>query len=660
MIKRYYTLMSRIRLSRQTRRLTPRVFLGVVSVILLVLFWLGWVLIRQEVQLIEERRRNRLDTELTRASERIEQEYQALQLQLATLETTGLQSLWSEGVTLRLSADRIEQQPRNRLLYVPRVDRWETDDRLVRADVLEFARGNPEAARQVAIPLASAADSTVRAGALFRLARIDRKAKDTARARAHYEAMTRLVDTPVEGVPAVWVGWYGLCSLPGGDTAPGEGGCEASLAASMHSGQEAADAATYAFYRSMLAELTDSAAVPLPPEKHALSEAVLMLDRIHSDVQAGRAPERGLAVYGGNPATSAGDSAAVLVVWQMRDDHMWAQAASLDYAMTRWLGDHAFQAELTLSTVPEASATAAATTATPSAKREPTLTETLPVSLGGDRFVLRARETPAIRGATGDNERLFFLSAVLALVALVVGLSFFFVNRALHQEFEVARLQSEFVAAVSHEFRTPLTSMRQLTEMLASGRVKDPARAMTYYGMLAREAGRLSRLVESLLNFGRMETGGFPYNLEHVDVEALVRSVVDDFSTERDRAVRVSGQVTELVRMDADMVALALWNLFDNAAKYSPADAPIDVDMSDSGNSVRIAVSDHGSGVPDDEKERIFQKFVRGAAESNASVKGTGLGLTLVHRIMEDHNGRVELEASSKAGSTFSLYLGRI
>jgi signal transduction histidine kinase len=655
MIKRYYRpwftgmpSMSRTRLSRSTRRLTPKVFLGVISVVLLVLFCLGWVLIRQELQLIEERRRNRLDVELTRAAETLEQEYQALQLQLATLETTGLQALWTEGVTLRVSANRIAQQPPNRLLYVPRVDRVETDARLTRADVLEFSSGDTDAARQVVRPLLSAPDSSVRAGALLRLARMDRKAGDLAGARVHYEALTRLSNTHVEGVPAVWMGWYGLCSLPGSNAGSRPDGCASSLAVSMRSGQETADADTYAFYRSMLEERRPTDSVTMPPDKHVLSEAVRVLDGIYSDVQAGRAPERGLAV--------TGSDAAVLMVWQVREDHMWAQVSSLGYAMDKWFGDSTVHSEITLSAATEG----AATVVTPSAERGPRLEETLPVSLGGDRFLLRASEISANTGGRGDHERLFFLSAVLTLVVVVVGLSLLFVNRALRQEFEVARLQSEFVAAVSHEFRTPLTSMQQLTEMLAAGRVKDPERAMTYYGMLAREAGRLSRLVESLLNFGRMETGVFPYRLEQVDVDSLVRSVVNDFSAERDRVCRVSGHATELVRMDADMVALALWNLLDNAAKYSPAHAPIDVELSDSGRTVRISVTDRGSGIPIDEREHIFEKFVRGAAASSMSVKGTGLGLTLVHRIMDDHQGRVALDASSEAGSTFSLYLERI
>lgn len=597
---------------------------------------------------MEERRRNRLDVALTRASERIEQEYQALQLQLATLETTGLQSLWSEGVTLRLSAGQVDQQPRNRLLYVPRIDRVQLDDRLARADVLEFTTGSTEAARQLLLPLAATADGSLRASALLRLARIDRNAGNEAGARMHYEALTGMGNTSVEGAPAVWMGWYGLCSLPDHDTEPDSNGCEASLANSMQSGSETADAATYAFYRSVLADRVGSADFRLPPEKHALSEAVRMLDRIHSDVQAGRESERGLAISGG-------DSTSVLITWQVRDDHMWAQASPVDFALDRWLADLAFNAEMTLSPASDGSVSEVIA----SDERDSRLSETMPVSIGGDRFLLRATETSASRGGSGYNDRLFFMTAVLVLVALVVGLSFFFVNRALRQEFEVARLQSEFVAAVSHEFRTPLTSMRQLTEMLVSGRVKDPERALMYYGMLYREAGRLSRLVESLLNFGRMEMGGFLYNLENVDVEALVHSVVDEFSAERDRSIRVSGKAGALVRMDADMVALALWNLIDNASKYSPAETPIDVEMWDDGTSVRISVSDLGTGVPEDERERIFRKFVRGAAESNTSVKGTGLGLTLVHRIMDDHKGRVKLEATSDAGSTFSLYLDR-
>src|SRR6185369_10012775 len=119
-----------------------------------------------------------------------------------------------------------------------------------------------------------------------------------------------------------------------------------------------------------------------------------------------------------------------------------------------------------------------------------------------------------------------------ALLAALVIAGSYVIARAVSRELAVARLQSDFVSAVSHEFRTPLTSMRQLTEILNDGRITAEDRRRTYYEALARQTERLHRLVESLLDFGRMEAGTSPYRLEPLDACAFVRSVVEEFEAE--------------------------------------------------------------------------------------------------------------------------------
>src|SRR5262249_30761599 len=150
----------------------------------------------------------------------------------------------------------------------------------------------------------------------------------------------------------------------------------------------------------------------------------------------------------------------------------------------------------------------------------------------------------------------------------------------------VAQLQSDFVAAVSHEFRTPLTSLRQATELLSEGRQQDPSRLPGYYQAQTRATDRLQRLGETLLEFGRMEAGAKPYRMQRIDVSNWVHSAVRDFQNDDSLGnCRIELQIHETNNgantVDADPEALtrALRNLIDNASKYSPDCRTVWIDL---------------------------------------------------------------------------------
>ena len=240
------------------------------------------------------------------------------------------------------------------------------------------------------------------------------------------------------------------------------------------------------------------------------------------------------------------------------------------------------------------------------------------------------------------------------------------ITRSVVRDLAVARLQSDFVSAVSHEFRTPLTSLRQLTEVLLDGRVAAEDRRETYYRALARQTDRLHRLVESLLDFGRMEAGTSPYRLEPLDACALVRSVVEEFRAGRGREGLPRGAAggqppgVRRRRLPADREALthALWNLLDNAVKYSPECRTVWVDVERTGIAAwPIRVRDRGLGVPRHEHADIFERFVRGADAKAHGIKGTGIGLAMVRHIVSAHGGDVGVESVPGEGSTFTIAL---
>jgi signal transduction histidine kinase len=231
-------------------------------------------------------------------------------------------------------------------------------------------------------------------------------------------------------------------------------------------------------------------------------------------------------------------------------------------------------------------------------------------------------------------------------------------TRAIGRELAVARQQSNFVAAVSHEFRTPLTSLKHFVELLREQPALDADRRRECYDAQARAVDRLSRLVESLLDFGRLEAGTQQYRFAPQDCAALAQSVVDDFATHATNAgytIALDAPRSATVNVDADAFSRALWNLLDNAMKYSPASSTIEVGVRAAHGSVCIDVRDRGIGVGKEESRDIFRRFHRGAEARSRGIRGTGLGLAMVIEIMQAHGGRVDLESQPGQGSTFTL-----
>ncbi len=260
----------------------------------------------------------------------------------------------------------------------------------------------------------------------------------------------------------------------------------------------------------------------------------------------------------------------------------------------------------------------------------------------------------------GWDSRRNLLSAGFALMALVIAAASYTVFRSVNRELGVARLQSDFVAAVSHEFRSPLTAMRHLTEVLEEGAASADQVPQDYQA-LGKETRRLHGLVEHLLDFGRMQSGRREYRLEPVDAGALAREVVDEFrphASSSSHEIECSAPSYPLTaRIDRDAVALALRNLVDNAVKYSPAGSTVVVSVTARADRVGIGVEDHGDGIPRSEQRGIFRQFVRGSSARTRHVKGTGIGLTMAQRIVKAHGGRLDLQSDAGKGSTFTMWL---
>jgi len=273
-------------------------------------------------------------------------------------------------------------------------------------------------------------------------------------------------------------------------------------------------------------------------------------------------------------------------------------------------------------------------------------------------FVLAAASSSSAPAGDDVIRRRVVIGGVVLACVLMAAASYG-LYRITTRELLLARQQSDFVAAVSHEFRTPLTSMRHLLDLLMSRGVRDEERKSHYYGLLAGETDRLQRMVETLLSFGRVDAGAHVWKLEPLDVAGFVAEVCAGFRNElgaRTLVTEVDDQLPA-IRGDREALARALWNLLENAAKYSPVGSPVRVFAQRNGATVVIGVEDRGIGIPVNEQQRVFQKFVRGDEAKRAGIRGVGVGLALVKRIAEAHGGSVRLTSEVGSGSTFTLEL---
>lgn len=278
-------------------------------------------------------------------------------------------------------------------------------------------------------------------------------------------------------------------------------------------------------------------------------------------------------------------------------------------------------------------------------------------------FILGVRSVDAMDDAADRMRRIVLVSG-LAIAFLLMLAAAYGLYRTTTRELMLAREQSDFVSAVSHEFRTPLTSMWHLTDLLVSRGVTSEERKAQYYQLLAHETERLHRMVESLLSFGRIEVGAYAWRLESANASQLLAGIVEEFRREPLADGRqIVCEIEEAlppIRADREALSRALWNLLENAGKYSEPGTPIRVFARRDGDSVLLGVGDRGAGIPPGERERIFQKFVRGSEAKRAGIRGVGIGLALVQRIVEAHGGSVRLESESGRGSTFTIVLPKL
>ena len=251
---------------------------------------------------------------------------------------------------------------------------------------------------------------------------------------------------------------------------------------------------------------------------------------------------------------------------------------------------------------------------------------------------------------------IYGISTILLVVAMVLGVVL--IVRDIAREKRLAQLQSDFISNVTHELKTPLTSISMFAESMLLKRVRKDSDKEEYLSIILKESERLKRMINNILEFSKLEKGKSDYQFVNSNLASLVTTAIQEF----DYWFEKEGfqVVTELdnkieANIDPEKMKQVFENLLNNAIKYSPKNKKIITRLYLNANSIHIEFEDQGIGIPDKEIEQIFEKFYR--INHKESISGTGLGLTVVKEIIEAHNGKIEVSSEVGKGSKFSIIL---
>ena len=257
----------------------------------------------------------------------------------------------------------------------------------------------------------------------------------------------------------------------------------------------------------------------------------------------------------------------------------------------------------------------------------------------------------------GHNIFLF----IFIFIVLVLALGLFFTIQIVSKELQLSKMKSDFISTVSHEFKSPLTSIRHITDMLVLKRVPTESKKQEYYEIIQQQSERLSHLINNILDFSKLEEGEKSFRFEPLFIDQILQEIVISFKNsipDKDFKV-IYKQGNHLPRINADKGAITqvIHNLLDNAFKYSGNSDLIEVYAKSDKKSVIISVKDYGIGIPSEERDKIYSRFYRISNDHTQQVKGSGIGLTIVKQIIESHGGTISLESKVGSGSTFSIKL---
>ena len=251
---------------------------------------------------------------------------------------------------------------------------------------------------------------------------------------------------------------------------------------------------------------------------------------------------------------------------------------------------------------------------------------------------------------------------LMATIASITVIFFSYAIWVIFSQRRYSEMQRDFINNMTHEFKTPLTSIQLSSDFLSKQPViQHDDRLRRYTELIRTQYQRLNSQVEKLLNVARLESGEFKLKDEQIDMHQLLDEVLDSKAAESGIEGRVFKKRFEatvtLIQGDRSHLGSVVSNLLDNAVKYSPADQPIDLITSNERDQFVLAIADRGIGISPTHQKHLFKKFYRVPSGNVHDIKGFGLGLHYVKRILQMHHGDIEVESELGKGSTFTIHL---
>lgn len=255
-----------------------------------------------------------------------------------------------------------------------------------------------------------------------------------------------------------------------------------------------------------------------------------------------------------------------------------------------------------------------------------------------------------------QNARWWMFIGEGSVFLILLGIGCVVTYKSFYKEVALARMQKNFLLSVTHEFKSPLASIKLYLQTLLKHDL-EKSKQTSFLNSAIRDSDRLNQLVENTLLANTIDHKGYFFNKEHVNLSALIRLGCNHFASLPENKHEIKTEIEDNIDYECDKTSMIvlLNNLLSNAGKYSPSDSEIKVQLKKENHKFILTVSDYGLGIEESERKKIFNKFYRVGNELTRTTKGTGLGLFIVKHITDAHNAKIDVGSNQPNGAVFKI-----